>query len=359
MSLRTPRGDWFSTKAAALLAAVSGGVAIWLSLRPERLADLYRLIGWTSRWLSGDSLYSGDSDVDYPPWAIVVLSPLSLVPSSIVAPLWVACNVALLIFVARTLSRQTSLLTPSDDASRVALMFLLIAAGAMRTLNQFTLLSLALAVAGSSGDTRLRPVWLGLSLFKPQIGGVFWLHAVWKRQWRVAAVAAVVPLLLSIVYAWRAGVAPSSLPGDYARALAVQYGDALTGQTELTIWLQGLLPGVPGAMLAVGVALVIFATLAATQPLLGLSLASLLSVRHLSYDLVLLLPWLSGQPRRVVWGIALLMVADPSALAGVWRADGWFTLHADRLVLMLGWMGAIWWTWRASVATESDTIGHN
>lgn len=359
MSLRTPRDASFSTNLAAALAAVSGGVAIWLSLQPHRLSDLYRLVGWCGTWVRGAHLYGPAADVDYPPWAIVLLSPLSLTPAAVLPVLWVAGNLACLVYVARALTRRLAMAGDRDDLSANELMFLLMAAGAMRTLNQFSLLSLALAVAGTRSAGTLRPLWLGLSLFKPQIGGVLWAYAVWQREWRLAGTALLVPVALTVVYAAHAGVPLSSVPIHYAQSIALQYGGWFTGQTEITPWIHALLPGVPVAVLALAVAAVVFAPLSGSRPLLGLALASLLSVRHLSYDLILLLPWVAGLSRRAVWTLMPCFLLDPSALIRLVSPDSWLAMHADRAFVCAGWLAAVWVSARPRIATGHDTMGHN
>lgn len=333
MSLRTRRGVSFSTSLAAALAAVSVGVAVWLSLQPHRLADLNRIVLWTGQWLRGAHVYGPDSNVDYPPWAIVTLSPLALVPSSALPGLWVIGNLAALIFVARSLARPR------------AVMFLLIAAGALRTLNQFSLMALALALAGTCGDGPLRPLWLGLSLMKPQIGGVFLLQAAWRRQWKLVAAASLVPLVLLVVYSARAHVSVFAVLSAYAQSIGAQYGDVFLGQTEITPWLRAEWPRVSAAALTLFVAVVVFVPLARAKPLLGLALASLLSLRHLSYDLILLLPWVATLSGAALWVTACLLIADPSAVATALAPQSLLSRHGDRLCLFALW---VWCAVRAS-----------
>ncbi len=325
--MRTPRAVSSSTKAAAALAAVSVCVAIWFSLQPRRIGDLWRVTGWASQWLGGSSLYGPDSDVDYPPWAIVTLSPLAMVPASMLPVLWIVCNLAALVFVARRLSRD-----------RADVFFLLIAAGTVRTLNQFSLVTLAFAVAGTTSVGRLSPLWLGLSLMKPQVGAVFWLHALWQRQWKLAAAACAVPLVLAGVFAMHAHVSILSLPQSYAQSIALQYGAPFWGQTEITTWLRELWPALSAVVLTVVVAAVVFAPLARRQTHLGLTLASLLALRHLSYDLILLLPCLATTSGVVLWIGTGFLMADPSAIARVLAPGSWLAFHADRITLVLLWV---------------------
>lgn len=326
MSLHTPRAGSFSTSvtAAAAFASVSVSVAIWLSLRPHRLTDLVRVAAWGSQWLHGAPLYGAGADVDYPPWAIVTLSPLAAVPTPLLPIVWVVVNLVALATIARRLAPE-----------RGAIFFLVLAAGAMRTLNQFSLVSLALALAGTSSSSPLSPLWLGLSLMKPQIGLVFWLQALWQRQWRVAAAAIAVPLLLTGVFAAGAQVSLALVFPAYGQAIEAQYGPGLWGQTEITVWLR---PLVPAALAAGAVAILVGLTLARRKPRLGFALASLLAVRHPSYDLVLLLPWLASLGMASAWMVAALLVVDPSAVFARVLPGSWLSLHADRLCVTAVWL---------------------
>lgn len=324
----TRRADSFSTSllASALLAAVSVSVAIWLSLQPARLTDLHRVAAWVTEWTHGAPVYGVGSDVDYPPWAIVIFSPLAAIPSAWLPVVWVSINLCALAAIARRL-------VPDGGV----VFFLVLAAGAMRTLNQFSLVLVAFALAGSASSGVMRGLWLGLSLAKPQIGLVFWLQAVWRRQWRLAAEAALVPLVCTIAFSVVAHMPIREVLPAYLRAIALQYGSGLAGQTEITLWLRALVPAVPAAAWAVVVALLVWGTLLRVRPAVNLAMVSLLSVRHLSYDLILLLPGLARLEGWQVWIAALCCVADPSAVLGLLWPSNWLAIHADRLMLLGLW----------------------
>lgn len=327
MSSPTPRDDSPRTRAAAALAAIGLAAAVWFSLQPERLADLRHLTAWCAEWWQGIHLYGPGSVVDYPPWAIVTLSPLTLVPGRALPTVWVAFNILLLAWIARRLSGR-----------RPMIFLLLMAAGAMRTLNQFSLLSLALALAGTGTPGGLGPLWLGLSLVKPQIGGVFWLLALWQRQWRLSARALMVPIVLTAVYMAHARVGPIAVVTDYTGVIAGLYGGALTGQTEVTRWVVTLLSQTAGVLVAIAVGTMAFVPYARQQPLTGLSFASLFSTRHLSYDFVLLLPALAELRGIALWLGVWACMADPGAVLGLLLPESGLARHADRLLLVGVWV---------------------
>jgi hypothetical protein len=346
--LRTPSGGSRRTDpallASAALAVAAGVTAVVLSLRPERATDLTRMAAWSATWLSGVDLYDAASLVDYPPWAIVAFSPLAWLAPAWRAPVWVALNVVLLALVARVLAGR---LRDHAGPAVAVLGSLLFAAGAGRTLNQFSIAAMACGVAAIFGPARWRGVALGLSLVKPQVGIIFLLVALARREWRTVVIATGVVVALTMVYASAAGTDLVDLPAAYLGALARGQASVAPGQTEIAFW---LFPSAP--RLAVSAALFALLSLPAIWSGPGarwgfLALASLLSVRHLSYDLVLLLPWLAAQRSGIAWLVAPLMVANPSAVGGL-VAPGWPpAAHLDRVILAAVWLaGAAQVAWR-------------
>ena len=338
MSLPTPPDDSWPTKAAAALALISVTAAVWFSLQAHRLADLRHLAAWVTEWARGAHVYGSGSVADYPPWAIVTLSPLSRVPTDSLPVVWVVVNLILLVWIARRLSGQ-----------RALVFLLLVAAGAMRTLNQFSLLSLALGLAGIGTRGALGPVWLGLALIKPQIGGVFWLLSLWQRQWRRSLAALAVPAVLTLAYAMHAHVGLVTVIGDYTRVIAGLYGGSLGGQTEVTRWLLAIGSSLLLVPIAVTAAVVAFAPYARQEPLTGLAFASLFGTRHLSYDFVLLLPALAQLQGAWLWLATLVCVADPSAVIGMVVPGSWLARHADRALLVAVWAWGAWYLALASL----------
>lgn len=347
MSLPTPPDDSRPTKAAAALALISVTAAVWLSLQTHRLSDLRHLTAWAAEWARGAHVYGAGSVVDYPPWAIVTLSPLSRISGDWLPVVWVAVNLILLAWIARRLC-----------GGRAVVFWLLVAAGAMRTLNQFTLLSLALGLAGIGTRGALGPIWLGLALIKPQIGGVFLLLSLWQRQWRRSLAALAVPSALTVAYAMYAHVSPLAVIGDYARVIARLYSGALGGQTEVTRWLLAIASQLLVVPIVLTAAVVAFAPYARREPLTGLAFASLFGTRHLSYDFVLLLPALAQLQGASLWLGTLVCVADPSAVIGVVLPGSWLARHADRALLVAVWAWGAWHLTVSSLRLTRENRGH-
>jgi hypothetical protein len=74
--------------AVAGLASLNLAAGLWLSPRPARGGDLQQVVDWTIAWSAGANPYSAGSVVDYPPWALVVLWPLSALAPEWRQPLW-------------------------------------------------------------------------------------------------------------------------------------------------------------------------------------------------------------------------------------------------------------------------------
>ena len=344
----TPRGVSPRTSAAAALALISVSVAVWLSLQDSRAYDFFRVQAWGADWLAGHDLYTAGPPIDYPPWAIVTLSPLAWLPAGAALPIWVGLNVGMLLCAAWALSRER---TAHD---RVMVACLLAAAATGRTLNQFSLLAFMAGVLSLRGGAIPTGLWLGVACVKPQVGAVFMQLAAMDRQLRRAITACAVPVALTIVYAAHARIALSELPAAFLRRAFVEYGNMPLGRTELTPWLSRVWPtvGTVGATLLIAaVVLLPLAWVRSTGWRRALAaLSSLLAIRHLSYDLLLLLPAAVTLDGAVLWLAALLAIADPSAVAARFWPDAWISWHADRVLLSGLWL---WGAFLPIVASQS------
>lgn len=304
----------------------AGGLSLaagaWLSLDPARLADFALVMAWVRDWRDGVTPFTPEIGADYPPWALVTLVPLAWIPEAPRAPLWIAANLALVVYIARALTREV----PAPD-TRAWLVPALLCVASVRTLGQFSLLSFALALAGAATRSPVAGgLWLGLALMKPQVGGVIWLAHACLRDWRRVAVAAAVPIILTLGCAWGLGQSPLRVLQEYAGVLNSTHGGSspFLGHTELEAWfwhLSGAGTSLPAAaaLAAVMLAPGIVATIRQRPPAPAgvlewygfCGVVSLLATRHLSYDLILLLPlvvsWVAWPARRRgAAGLALL-----------------------------------------------------
>ena len=357
--------------ALLIAAAVNLAAGVWVSLQSDRLSDFAQVAGWLRQWYIGVDSYAAPSVTDYPPWALVVLSPLNAIPAVIQPLFWVGVNVGLAIVLAVHLVR----LTGGEAMGRPRLLALLLLAACIRTLNQFSLFAYVVALAGATLHCGvIGGLILGTAMIKPQVAGAVALWAVLSgRVWRVV-LAAIVPLMLSMFYAERLLSTARTVLTEYAVVLQRIYGGrGFTGHTDLKAWVEAVWPAFPGGFgftIALALLLVTPALVAVgrrrgpldrdLELLAFCGVVSLLAVRHLSYDFILVLPvlaaWATTPKNRTAgrWDNALkvffVMVAvwlllNPSGVARrVFPAIGMpdvltaIALQIDRLMCLLLWI---------------------
>jgi hypothetical protein len=357
---------WVLAAVANLLAGVV--IASW----PGRQTDLESVRRWGAEWLLvGVNVYGADPvGPDYPPHAVVALSPLAVLPAAWAVPFWIAVNLALAL--AAPLLAVRAVRPAANRFDTALLVAMLLCWGGFRTLLQFSLLALTLGLAAMVVADR-RAGWsgvaLGLALIKPQVAAPFLLWAVFTRRLRVAGTAVAVTALGFGVFCLRAHANPADVVRSYAATLHAYYlGDAImTGLSNLR---PVIALAAPDAAVADGVAgavallmLVGICALGAGEgrrrdavmysaPALA-GLWSLLTFYHLTYGFLVLLPaavmLVAGDDartsvfrRRLFWMLQIALMVD---LPGAWRrvsddvrapeAVNALFVHFDR-VLMLG-----------------------
>lgn len=348
------------------LACASLAFGVWRSVQPDALVDFHRVVEWTRVLFGGASPYTLVHETDYPPWALVTLSPLLLVPASLQAPIWIALNLLLAVVVARTLVHTID--RPRDI--QLLLLGVVLAASCFRVLGQFSLLSFAFAIVGArQPSVVIGGLLLGLGLMKPQVGGAIWLAHALMGDWRRVVIAAAVPVGLTLVAAASGGVGLIQLLSDSAHVLEAVHGgvERFTGHTELEGWLAPWWPAVTtvSAAAVIGMVLITPAVAAAWRRWGGWTttrqlelyalcgVVSLLATRHLSYDFLLLLPVLvawGAPPWRPAWiATAVLIVGQfPGWWRRVFEPMGWpewfgFVVEFDRLLCV--WLfGLLVWS---------------
>lgn len=380
-SAATPRrSDGAIVVALVILATLNMCGGVLVTLARDQVADLFLVASWLQTWLSGGNLYGPGSITDYPPWAIVTLSPLASVPRDWLVAVWIVLNLGL----AAVIVWRLATIGDENAANARNLALLLASTGTIRQLLQFSHLSYALAIVGAfTASPLIGGLLVGLSLMKPQIGGVIWLWLVLRRDWRRAAYALPVPLLLTAVYIAVAPIGALDLATGYRAAITSQYGDPteLPGQSDLRLWLWSLWPEpsanavlsglvLTGLLVPLVMAVVRRRAYGRDIELLGLCGAiSLLAVRHLSYDFLLLLPVLVAwrcppcaaapqAPRWMFFGLAALLVAAvPSwaklALAHSAPPATAVVLELDRVMCIAVWAAL---SWRLNLPRLGDDV---
>jgi hypothetical protein len=320
--------------AAAVLLALSNVIFGLLFRRDWLKAHDFELVtSWARAWLHGTDLYSlPDARVDYAPAGLVLLSPVAALSSASAMAVWTLLHLALTIAAATLAVRLGRF-----ERERALMLALVVALPPFRVPLQFSLLCFVLALGGFL-SARRSPGWagvaIGLSLFKPQIGGPALIWAVAARQWRTVAAAAATAAALTAIYAARVARSPVAVLLDWWPSLARKQNQIKLGfgETNLQPWLAPLgFPPVTTQLLtaaALSAALVWIAARRREASDLRLfaaaCLVSLLAIRHLSYDLLLAIPAVvfaltRGDLRaRMAGGIALaIFILSPPSL---WRA---------------------------------------
>ena len=281
-------------------------------------------------------------NVDYPPHAIVVLSPLGLLSFDQAHPVWMGLNIVMAVLAPYFAARFFQPHVPFRVIVLPILLFL--CWGGTRTVTQFSLISLMFSMLAMLVAIQ-RPiaggVWLGLALMKPQVAIPVFLWSVFTRRWSVALTSVAVVGVLTAVFCLWSGTNPLSIPHAYLQTLASYHtGEALLqGISEfrpLVIQVTGDVlhaDGIVGAIamvlmagiLVVGVqeGAVRARVLYAAPPLVACW--SLMTFYHLTYGFVILLPVLmllalndtppSALRRRLLWLLQLGMMFDIPSLS--------------------------------------------
>jgi hypothetical protein len=240
----TMRTSWAARCGFVLLvaaAAINLAVGVALALGdPGRASDLRVMFDWCRAWLiDGHSLYTGaDASADYPPNAIVLLSPIALVPERWLVPLWTAGSL-LLAPVLPWLVMQTASTRGGLARALPALLFLCWAAP--RTLLQFSVLSMTLACAALlvvNERGRAAGIALGLALFKPHIAGPIALWMLLTGRIRPLVTAGAVALAGWAVYDARIGENPLTTAAGWWHVVQSEYAgvSGLVGHTSIRGW---------------------------------------------------------------------------------------------------------------------------
>ncbi|MEQ1912112.1 MAG: glycosyltransferase family 87 protein [Vicinamibacterales bacterium] len=360
------------------LWAILAGVNLASAFVVFRLTDFRTVYDWTSAWLlDGADLYSSVRQAtDYPPAAIVVLSPLATLPFTLAAWVWAIVNIALALAAAFLAARAVRADAAWRQIALLAATF--VCWSATRSLLQFSLLAVVFGLAGwRFADRRpwLAGVFLGLAMIKPQVALPYCLWAVVTQRWRVVPPAVITTAILWGTYCLRVSASPVNVARDYVLTLRTMYTgpEPQTGVSELA----RLAPAGWADSWTLVTALVTTALIALTvvrqsarHPGDGrtrldacglpgtIAAAVLMTFRHLSYAFVTMLPasafllvGVDQVSRRwgqvLFWSLQAGLIFDvPTAyrlalsygFSAGW-AEGLF-LHFDR-GLLLGWTSAM------------------
>ena len=362
------------------LAVLNLAAGVAVSSLPHRVSDLETMMRWGRYWLvEGANIYGYGpwGSVDYPPNAIVLLSPLGLMPIGAAHPIWMMLNVAMAIAAPYFAAR---FLRPHDPFRVIALPVLMFLCwGGVRTLTQFTLIALMCSMAAMVTASRrpLAGLWLGIAMMKPQVAVPVFLWSVFTRRWSVVLYALALVGMLISVFCLRSDARPSWIAARYVETLAVHHtGEAiLAGLSELRPAIHQLVSDVSEVdAISSSIALGLIAGLCVagfqegtvTTRVLYAAPAlvacwSLLTFYHLTYGFVILLPVLmllalnDARPSRLrkalFWMLQLGMMFDIPGLSRRTGLEGTtlfanVLVHADRALILSLFVGLIVLAWR-------------
>lgn len=372
--------------ALALLNLAAGVV---ISSQTHRLYDLESVMRWGHYWLvEATNVYEPGpwGSVDYPPNAIVLLSPLGLVTPAVAHPIWLLMNVAMAILAPYYAAR---FFRPHDPFRVIALPILMFLCwGGVRTLTQFTLIALTCSMAAmviSARSPIAAGAWLGIAMVKPQVAIPVLLWSVFTRRWAMVVSAVGVVGGLVAVFCLRANAhVLDDVTARYVEILAVHHtGEAiLAGLSELRPLIRQLvtetadvdaLASSIGLGLLAGICMAGFLegavrkrVLYAAPPLVACW--SLMTFYHLTYGFVILLPVmmllaLNDAPRSrlrqsLFWLLQLGMMFDIPGLsrrAGITDTAllGNVLAHADRALMVTLFIGLVALAWRETPGASS------
>jgi hypothetical protein len=157
------------------IANVSAGVLI--ALRPAQSFDVGMVAQWCRDWfIHGVNPYRGpDFRTNYPPYALVFLSPLAIVPQHLLKGTWAIVSVALAALAGWLGMRVTPFQDSGNHKVRLSVGVFL-AWESLRVglgLGQFTLLALVSGLGGRLSQQDGTRILLGIAMIKPQVGVAF------------------------------------------------------------------------------------------------------------------------------------------------------------------------------------------
>jgi hypothetical protein len=359
------------------IGVISLGWGFVTALKPGQSQDLSIVNTWLRTWLwQGTSPYSLPEIVvgNYPPHAMVALSPLALVPESYVAALWAVLNLMIAPLVGYLAYRALKPEATRREAWLPVAMFL--AWAGLRTgiaNGQFTLLILGLSLLAFLCEEKrswLGGFFLALALMKPHIGGAVLLWALFTKRWKMVLVAGMWMGLGLALFSLRLGESPVESVRAYLGVIQHQFGRGADAQGSMALRLVELRPLVAlfihqetwaSRIQQLMLILLLGCTLMVALMKSSLSrherdravlqlccLWLLMSVFHNPYDTILLLPVLvglwaasvphpAGSGRRteqaLMWVLQLAMVIELPAV--------WWKLSKTIDVAAYGWAGVI------------------
>ncbi len=215
------------------LAILSLTIGIVLGLQPGRSLDLTIVQGWLQHWMStGTSVYAvADLEVDYPPFALVLLLPLHALPQGTGPWLFMVLNLATTVLMVWMLAGWMAAETGVGTSTRDRLTFglMLLTWGAIRVgLWNGQTVALAICAAIYALQTHAHSPWragaaLAVAACKPTLGIAVGLILLFRSGSRTIAIGLALTVALTIAYDTSVGLTPLASIAEYALSLERMY----------------------------------------------------------------------------------------------------------------------------------------
>jgi hypothetical protein len=348
-------------------------LAYSVATAPQEGIDLRIFQRAAQNWLAGSFVFESGPGHLYPPFALPMLAPLALFSIENLLIAFLLINLAA---TAATLYLCVKLYGEDwPPGIWIYLSAFLIAWAPFRVTvrnGQISLIITALVLGALLARRRkkhlLSGLLLGLSLFKYSLTLPFFLYILWKREWKIAVSALILPAVLTQVSAWHLGISAIEAVGRSLRAVGeLQTANHLdyTGTTEIKLFIFSLTGGNRSltSLLTLALAVAALAWLAAlfsrrpgceNAHFAALALFALWVAYHRTYDSVLcIMPaallvdsYLKGRftgfSKFWLAGLGLFILSIPGLLTERLNVSqafllhnpvGWLGLHIERLMV--------------------------
>lgn len=215
---------------AFAVAAVIAGILV--ADDPTRSEGYFTVRHWIEVWRSGANVYEMNLAVDYPPQALIFLSPLAWFPAVHGEQWFAALNSVLCIAAAWYLVSLTSgyagvVLT---RAERLAYVLMLVASSPTRVCiwngqtTPLVILACCFALHMATRAPYAAALALAVGLSKPHVAIGFLLFAVFLRLWKLVSLAALTAVSAALVYTATVSRSPWLVFRQYIDTLFGVYG---------------------------------------------------------------------------------------------------------------------------------------
>lgn len=222
-----------------LLAAISLVYSVVTALGEGKDLATFQYIGraWVAGvYQTGEGLFFGP-----PPFASVPFAPFALLPFAYLRAIFVLINLLAAAAILLLVKKLWGGAWPAKAHLYLAALVICWAPFRVTVRNGqlsliITALLLGALLAWKRGASVLAGLLLGLSLCKYPLTLPFALYFVWRREWKIAAVAVLTVAGLTQAFALRLGLSPFDVTGDYVRIMlhaSPTHDAAFVGVTEI------------------------------------------------------------------------------------------------------------------------------